>query len=108
VLLDLTLFLDFFETFCEDVSRNKLCIRTTIVFFGPMDQKYGCLKFLGQVWVGRRSLGIGHLTNYGQKPYFWTFLDFFTRRYDSAGRRDINVSAESAGRRLYKNRKFKI
>jgi hypothetical protein len=28
--------------------------------------------------------------------------------YDSAGRRDISVSAESVGRQLFKNRIFKI
>jgi hypothetical protein len=49
-----------------------------------------------------------HLTNYGQKAYFWTFVDIFTRSYVSAGRRDLKVSVDSAGRRLSKNRKFQL
>jgi hypothetical protein len=49
---------------------------------------------------------MGHLTNYGQNAYFWTFWTFShggKSRNDtkpvSAGRRDLRVSAESAGRR---------
>jgi hypothetical protein len=29
----------FFETFCEDASRRKLCVSTNFTIFGPMDQK---------------------------------------------------------------------
>jgi hypothetical protein len=29
----------FFETFCKDVSRNKLRGSISFVFFGPIDQK---------------------------------------------------------------------
>jgi hypothetical protein len=49
---------------------------------------------------------IRHLTNYGQKAYFWTFWTFLHRGKSkndtkpvSAGRRDLRVWADSAGRR---------
>jgi hypothetical protein len=35
------------------VSRNKLCMSTNFIIFGPMDQKLWMLKFLGRVWSGR-------------------------------------------------------
>jgi hypothetical protein len=37
--LEHTLFLDFFETFCEHASRNKLRGKTKNALFGPTDQK---------------------------------------------------------------------
>jgi hypothetical protein len=56
---------------------------------------------------------IGHLTNYGQNDYFWTFWTFShgdKSRNDTKpilmGRRDLRVSADSVGRREFKNRKF--
>jgi hypothetical protein len=58
---------------------------------------------------------IGHLTNYGQNTYFWTFWTFSHRgksRNDtkpiSAGRRDLRVLADLAGCRESKNRKFQL
>jgi hypothetical protein len=53
---------------------------------------------------------IGHLTNYEQNAYFWSFWIFSHRgksRNDtkpvSMGCRDLRVSAESAGHRESKN-----
>jgi hypothetical protein len=37
--LDLKVFLDLFQTFCEDASRHKLCVSTNFIIFGPTDQK---------------------------------------------------------------------
>jgi hypothetical protein len=53
------------ETFYEDASRNNLRGKKN-VFFGPADQSYGCLKFLGEVWVGRACAGANEeeLTNH--------------------------------------------
>jgi hypothetical protein len=51
VSLEHTLFLDFFQTFCEHASRTKLRGKTKIVFFGPTDQKLWVFE------VSRRSLG---------------------------------------------------
>jgi hypothetical protein len=51
VSLEHTLFLDFFETFCEHASRTKLRGKTKIVFFRPTDQKLWVFE------VSRRSLG---------------------------------------------------
>ena len=48
--LEITLFLDFLNFFCEDVSCRKLRVKK-IVFFGPMDQKLWVFE------VSRRSLG---------------------------------------------------
>jgi hypothetical protein len=45
VSLELTLFLDFFETFCEDASHGKLCGSTKIIFLNLRIKSYGCLKF---------------------------------------------------------------
>jgi hypothetical protein len=50
VLFNLILFLDF-ETFCEDVSCNKLCISTNFIFLGLMNQKLWMFENL------RRSMG---------------------------------------------------
>jgi hypothetical protein len=49
--LDLALFLDFFETFSEDVSRHKLRVSTNFIIFGPMNQKLWMFE------VFRRSMG---------------------------------------------------
>jgi hypothetical protein len=53
---------------------------------------------------------IGHLTNYGQNAYFWTFWTFShggksrnDTKHVSAGYRDLRVSAVSVGRRESKN-----
>jgi hypothetical protein len=43
----------FFETFCEDVSRYKLRGKKKSYFSDLWIKSYGCLKFWGEVWVGR-------------------------------------------------------
>jgi hypothetical protein len=43
----------FFETFCEDASRNKLRGEKKMYFLDLRFKSYGCLKFLGEVWAGR-------------------------------------------------------
>jgi hypothetical protein len=47
----------FFETFCEDVSRNKLCGKKKSYFLDLQIKSYGCLKFQGEVWAGRACTG---------------------------------------------------
>jgi hypothetical protein len=49
--LDLKFFILYFETFCEDAPRNKLCRSINFVLFGPIDQKLRVFE------VFRRSLG---------------------------------------------------
>jgi hypothetical protein len=43
---DLTLFLDFFETFCEDASRNKLCVSANFMILGATVQKLWVFEVL--------------------------------------------------------------
>jgi hypothetical protein len=54
---------------------------------------------------------IGHLTNYGQNTYFWTFWTFShggksknDTKLVSVGHRDLRVPADSADRRESKNK----
>jgi hypothetical protein len=52
------------------------------------------------------NLKIGHLTNYGQNTYFWTFWTFSHEgksRNDT--KPDLRVLADSASRRESENRK---
>jgi hypothetical protein len=44
---------------------------------------------------------IGHLTNYGQNAYFWTFWTF-----SHGGKSKNDTKPDSTGRRESKNRKF--
>jgi hypothetical protein len=44
---------------------------------------------------------IGHLTNYGQNAYFWTFWTF-----SHGGKSKNGTKPDSTGRRESKNRKF--
>jgi hypothetical protein len=48
VSLDPTLFLDFFETFCEDASWNKLRVSTNFMILGATDQKLWVFEVFGQ------------------------------------------------------------
>ena len=43
----------FFETFCEDVFHYKLCVSTNFIILDLQIKSYGCLKFLGEVSIGR-------------------------------------------------------
>jgi hypothetical protein len=43
---DLTLFLDFFETFCEDVSQNKLRVSANFMILGATVQKLWMFEVL--------------------------------------------------------------
>jgi hypothetical protein len=47
VSLDLTLFLDFFETFCEDVSRRKLRVSANFMILGATVQKLWVFEVFG-------------------------------------------------------------
>jgi hypothetical protein len=38
----------FFETFCEDASRSKLCVHTNFIIFGPTDQNLWVFEVFGQ------------------------------------------------------------
>jgi hypothetical protein len=39
ICCDFNIKIVFFEIFCEDVPRSKLCASINFVFFGPTDQK---------------------------------------------------------------------
>ena len=45
--------LNFFETFCEDASRRKLCGKIKLYFLDLRIKSYGCLNFLKEVWAGQ-------------------------------------------------------
>jgi hypothetical protein len=68
-----------------------------------------------QPWIAmvliERKVWIGHLTNYGQNTYFWTFWTFSYKgkskndtKLVSAGRRDLRLSADLAGHRESKKK----
>jgi hypothetical protein len=44
---ELTLFLDFFETFCEDASRNKLRVSANFMISGATVQKLWMFEVFG-------------------------------------------------------------
>jgi hypothetical protein len=92
----------------------RLCSLHLVSFRHPyiahMKSDFGIFLVL---WT--QHIIIGHLTNYGQKAYFWTFWTFSHRgkfgndtKPVSARRWDMRVSADSAGRRESKNRKFQL
>jgi hypothetical protein len=47
----------FFETLCKHAPWNTIRGSTNFIIFGPMVKSYGCLKILGEVWVGRACVG---------------------------------------------------
>jgi hypothetical protein len=58
-----------FETFCEDASYSKLHRGKKSYFLDLRIKSYGCLKFWGEVWVGRACAGANQqeLTTSAQK-----------------------------------------
>jgi hypothetical protein len=55
--LDLTLFLDFLKLFVDMRLPISFVGIKTSYFLDLRIKSYGCLKFLGKVWVGRACVG---------------------------------------------------